>query len=68
MPEALSLQWQQWVGSLHHLARFEVDRCVRPVNLGKISSARLHHFADASERGYGIATYLVSKKQSEPAT
>ncbi|KAL3967647.1 phylloquinone omega-hydroxylase/docosahexaenoic acid omega-hydroxylase [Sarotherodon galilaeus] len=61
MPEALSLQWQQWVGSLHHLARFEVDRCVRPVNLGKITSARLHHFADASERGYGIATYLVSK-------
>ncbi|KAL4008074.1 hypothetical protein ACER0C_001926 [Sarotherodon galilaeus] len=61
MPEALSLQWHQWVGSLHHLARFEVDRCVRPINLGKITSARLHHFADASERGYGIATYLVSK-------
>ena len=26
MPEALSWQWQQWVTSLHHLARFEEKR------------------------------------------
>lgn len=67
MPEALAQQWQQWVTSLHHLASFKVERCVNPVTFGEITSAQLHHFADASEKGYGTATYLVSKP-SEPET
>ncbi|KAK0144597.1 hypothetical protein N1851_017050 [Merluccius polli] len=32
MPEALALQWHQWVTSLNHLASFEVNRCVKPSN------------------------------------
>lgn len=61
MPEALALQWHQWVTSLHHLASFEVNRCVKPSNFGETASAQLHHFADASEKGYGTVTYMVSK-------
>lgn len=61
MPEALALQWHQWVTSLHHLASFEVNRCVKPSNFGEIATAQLHHFADASEKGYGTVTYMVSK-------
>lgn len=61
MPEALALQWHQWVTSLHHLASFEVNRCVKPSNFDEIASAQLHHFADASEKGYGTVTYMVSK-------
>ncbi|XP_019750034.1 uncharacterized protein LOC109530618 [Hippocampus comes] len=61
MPEALAMQWQQWVMTLDHLTTFEVKRCIKPANFGEITSARLHHFADASEKGYGVATYLVSR-------
>lgn len=61
MPEALGLRWQHWVTGLHHLASFEVSRCLKPVNFGETTSAQLHHFADASENGYGTATYLFSR-------
>ena len=63
MPEALAQQWQEWVTGLHHLASFEVERCVKPVDFGETTSAQLHHFADASEKGYGTVTYLVSKNR-----
>lgn len=67
MPEALAQQWQQWVTSLHHLASFEVKRCVKPLDFGETASAQLHHFSDASEKGYGTATYLVSKNHQNQA-
>ena len=35
-----------------------MSRCYKPVEFGEIKSAQLHHFADASERGYGTVSYL----------
>ncbi|KAL9986036.1 hypothetical protein ACROYT_G000097 [Oculina patagonica] len=38
--------------------QFSVDRCLKPVNFGAISSSQLHHFSDASEIGFGSVSYL----------
>lgn len=37
---------------------FRIERCIKPSNFGHIQSAQLHHFCDASEKGYGVVTYL----------
>lgn len=48
---------------LDQLNAFEVPRCVKPVDFGKVARAQLHHFADASEAGYGTVTYLSMLNQ-----
>ena len=35
-----------------------MSRCLKPHDFGPPVYARLHHFADASESGYGTVTYL----------
>ncbi len=37
---------------------FKVNRCIKPKGFGRISSAQLHHFSEASKSGYGTVTYL----------
>ncbi len=46
------------VEDLDQLAVFNVGRCIKPVDFGEVKHAQLHHFADASESGYGTVTYL----------
>ena len=58
IPDALSMQWQKWLAELNHLSSFQVSRCVIPDGFGRIKSAQLHHFCDASESGYGTVSYL----------
>ena len=58
IPEVLSKPWQRWITELEQLNRFHVDRCVKPENFGLTRTARLHHFCDASESGYGTVSYL----------
>ena len=43
---------------MKQLSVFSVERCIKPVGFGKIKHAQLHHFADASEGGYGTVTYI----------
>ena len=52
-------RWQEWLSELKMLEGFTVSRCVKPLTFGSLQSAQLHHFADASEIGYGTATYLL---------
>jgi len=49
----LSKPWQKWLMDLDQLARFQIDRCVKPKNFGRVKTAQLHTFCDASEEGYG---------------
>ena len=51
-------QWKRWSEDLDLLAAFKVDRCIKPVDFGEVRHAQLHHFADASEGGYGTVTYI----------
>lgn len=48
LPVAAAKEWTVWLQELHQLEHFKVDRWLK-----------LHHFADASENGYGTVTYLL---------
>jgi hypothetical protein len=58
IPDTFSGPWRLWLQDLQRLADFKIDRCVKPPEFGVVKSAQLHHFADASEIGYGTVTYL----------
>ncbi|XP_053389066.1 uncharacterized protein LOC128552084 [Mercenaria mercenaria] len=58
VPEKVVERWYLWLNDVEKLSDFSVTRCLKPSLFGKITSAVLHHFSDASESGYGIVTYL----------
>ena len=51
-------RWLAWLEELPKLEQLTVDRCFKPSTLGEIQTTQLHHFADASQHGYGAASYL----------
>ncbi|CAM4597167.1 unnamed protein product [Leuciscus chuanchicus] len=63
IPLAVAQEWIDWLKELHQLEGFSIRRCLKPLNFGKAATARLHHFADASEEGYGAVTYLLLRNE-----
>ena len=59
VPTPIALEWTYWMQKLHLLKDFKISRCLKPVHFATVASAQLHHFSDASEVGYGTATYLL---------
>lgn len=45
------------------MENFSIPRCLKQQDFGKITSASLHHFCDASESGYGTVSYLRKTNQ-----
>ena len=64
IPPNMETLFSSWFQDLQGLSNFQVNRCLRPQNYGEIKSAQLHHFADASESGYGTVTYLRTENSS----
>ena len=58
IPMPLQQRWLPWHSSLNDLKRFSIERSMKPVNFGRLVSTQLHHFADASQSGYGAVAYL----------
>lgn len=58
VPQDILQQWLRWLEDLDMLSEFKVDWCIKPKGFGQLRHAHLHHFADASETGYGAVTYL----------
>ncbi|XP_044172422.1 uncharacterized protein LOC122956801 [Acropora millepora] len=58
VPEPLRHSWERWGNSLHYLEKLKIQRCYKPHTFGKLTSVQLHHFSDASDRGYGQCSYL----------
>ena len=56
--DKLAQKWFVWLSDLNQLSTFAVSRCLKPVEFGGVVTAQLHHFSDASESGYGTASYL----------
>lgn len=65
IPPALQQQWFKWLRDLEEVARFKIDRCLKPANFGRSIHGQLHHFSDASESGYGTVTYLRVENDSQ---
>ena len=57
IPRAEAELWKEWLADLPRLSEFKMDRCLRPSGYEQ-AEVSLHHFADASEVGYGTVSYL----------
>ena len=51
-------RWRRWRDELKKLNKLNVDRCYKPPDFGEVVDVQAHHFADASEIGYGAVSYL----------
>lgn len=65
IPPDFQQKWNKWLMDLENVAYFKIQRCVKPEGFGSMVSAQLHHFADASEHGYGTASYLRMQNMEE---
>ena len=52
------MKWEKWRSKICKLDKVHIRRCVKPTGFGKAVETTLHHFADASEAGYGTASYI----------
>ena len=57
LPMELEEQWGRWLVDLPEIKKFKIPRCIKPTDV-PVKNAQLHHFSDASEYGYGAASYL----------
>ena len=57
IPDEPCQRWEQWRRELHELENLKIQRCFKPGNLGEIKRVEMHHFSDASQKGYGQCSY-----------
>ncbi|XP_072043021.1 uncharacterized protein [Amphiura filiformis] len=51
-------QWNTWLEDLPKIEKIKIERCYKPKDFGNVIDTQLHHFADASQEGYGTVSYL----------
>ena len=51
-------RWHEWERELQELRSLAIPRCHYPKDFTDLVSVQLHHFSDASTRGYGQCSYL----------
>ena len=47
-----------WCNTLQNLNSYEVTRCYKPCEFGKVKEFWIHHFSDVSEEGYGQVSFI----------
>ena len=52
--------WQRWLSNLDHLPDVPIPRCLNlsDTSYNNLVCCELHHFVDASSKGYGTASFL----------
>ena len=58
VPEGIQARWQKWKSELHELQTLSISCCYKPADFGPVVKAELHHFSDASFKGYSQCSYL----------
>ncbi|XP_043237658.1 uncharacterized protein LOC122389569 isoform X1 [Amphibalanus amphitrite] len=58
VPVEVGAEWDRWLSELSCLLDARVPRCFSPQGLSAATTVSLHHFADASLKGYGTASYI----------
>ena len=56
----VSTRWRKWLRALDSLPAITFERCFRPSWASATATHTLHHFSDASQLAYGVASYLVT--------
>ena len=59
--EAIKSRWLKWKTELPLIEHLAVPRCYKPKDFAYVVNKELHHFSDASVKGYGQCTYLRLK-------
>ena len=59
IPEKRQCEWEAWVFELQKLSVISIPRCYHSLSFGKLSSAVLNIFCDASNVAYGACAYLM---------
>ncbi|KAK0154148.1 hypothetical protein N1851_003772 [Merluccius polli] len=63
LPDELRPKWEKWRDDLAQLDNVTITRTYSPAGFGKVSKTQLHHFSDASLKGYGQCSYLRLKNE-----
>ena len=58
VPDNVRARWEKWITELLDVGSLSVPRCYKPANFGNVTNVQLHHFSDASNKGYGQCSYL----------
>ena len=58
IPETAQIEWEKWKKDLISLEQIKISRCYKPENFGSIKEVQMHHFSDASTKGYGQCSYI----------
>ena len=58
IPESRKQEWEAWLRKLPKLKQFQIPRCFKPSDFSDLQRRELHHFSNASSRGYGAVSYL----------
>ena len=61
IPDEMRPRWERWKEELHTIESLKIRRCYKPKQFGDLASAEMHHFSDASQKGYGQCSYLRLK-------
>ena len=58
IPDEVKVKWEKCRSDLLEVQRITIPRCYKPDNFGRVVNPQLHHFSDASVKGYGQCSYL----------
>ena len=58
VPQDIGNGWKKRSNQLNLLKNLHITRCFKPTKIGRIKETSIHYFSDASDSGYGQASYL----------
>ena len=58
IPKNIKQEWLKWKSNLGKLNSIKISRCFKSKNFGNVKDYSLRHFPDASDIGYGQASYF----------
>ena len=58
VPEEIRIRWCKWKSELEELEALSISRCYKPKDFGSVVRHELHHFSDATFKGYSQCSYL----------
>ena len=58
IPHPQRVCWEKWRHDIFQLKSRTIPRCYKPKRFGEVINTSLHCFPDASDKGYGVGSYL----------